>query len=540
MVFLGCGEPQQAPGLLARVGDASITVDGLRAYESALPEATQSPAQHRARLQTLIDRELLLLEARQRHLDADAAVLGQLDQSQSQELAETMLRRQLEPAVVTDDEVARAYGEAGWGEQLKALEIFVPTEALARQVVEQLQKGVAFEEAGRQYSVDPYFGVPSGGPKQTLYWRFDRPRALVEALLPLPPRGVTPPVPLQGGYAIAMVVERRQADLAEAAAGIRDALLEEERQQLRHSYLRHLKWDFGTSYHPEGMELVVAVLRGEVADDALDEAQRRLPVYTFEGFGMDVAEVLAAMGPARGRREATADAVHRKLADGYLPNKLMARDAQRKGVEQTEDFQQWRRTRLEDLMLTRLRELVLADAPAPAEADLERYYEEHKSRFRAAAWARLQEILVADAELAQQLATRVREGADLQALARAHSTRKTEDGILDVSTSHTPAYGETWMNAVMNAPLDEVRGPIKTTGGYSVFRVLERHPEHYYTLADARVRRAVARDLGQQLEREGFNRFVEDLRQRYADRIELHEEPLESLEPVAGSPSGRG
>ena len=115
-------------------------------------------------------------------------------------------------------------------------------------------------------------------------------------------------------------------------------------------------------------------------------------------------------------------------------------------------------------------------------------------------------------------------------LAHEHSGRgKGEDGVIDVSTSHTPVYGETWMNAVMNAPLNQVRGPIKATGGYSVFKVLERYPETYYPLSSERVRKAVTRDVRQQKEREFFNRYVEDLRQKYAERIEVHEENLESL-----------
>ena len=35
------------------------------------------------------------------------------------------------------------------------------------------------------------------------------------------------------------------------------------------------------------------------------------------------------------------------------------------------------------------------------------------------------------------------------------------------------------MNAVMNAELNQLQGPIQTRGGYSIFRVVERYPEIY-------------------------------------------------------------
>jgi len=163
------------------------------------------------------------------------------------------------------------------------------------------------------------------------------------------------------------------------------------------------------------------------------------------------------------------------------------------------------------------------------EEDLQAFYEDNKQRFRAAPWVHIQEILVEDPELARDLVTRIAEGADMASLAQAHSQRKKEDGLLDVSTSHTPMYGEVWMNAVMNAPLNEVRGPIKTTGGYSVFTVLEKHPEIFHTLESDRVRRSVTRDVRQQKERRAFNRYLEALRQKYAGQITVYEEALASL-----------
>ena len=504
--------------------------DDLRAFADRSAGDDARRTHPRVLLQTLIDRELLLIEARALGMAQHEEVLSRLEKSENRELAQVMLRRQLAQAVITDQEVERAYAQPGWDEQIRALEIFLPTAAKATQVLQLLADGMDFAEAGRQHSVDPYFGVPSGEARQTVYHPFDHPRAVVEAVSGLPTGGVTPPVPLHGGFVITTVTERRKVELLQVSEGIREMLLAEKRKQLRNSYLRHLKWDFDTSFHPEGMDLVVAVLRGEVAAGSLDGEQRGLSVYAFEGFKMDVAEVLNAVGSARAAwPEVTADAVNAKLAESHFPNNLMSRDARRKGVDQTVDFLRWRRSRLHDLMLRQLRQKVLAEGPAVSEEDLERFYEDNKRRFRIAAWARIQELLVEDPEQARELAGQIREGAAIGPLSRAHSLRESEDGILDISTSHTPVYGEVWMNAVMNAPLNEVRGPIKTTGGYSVFKVLEMHPEHYYTLESERVRKAVTRDVREQKERESFNRYLEGLRQKHAGRIQLHEDNLESF-----------
>ena len=68
---ISCGEerPDNAD-LLAKVGAVEITAVDLRTFEANLKTAAMR-AQHRDNLQTLIDREVLLLEANERGLQRD-------------------------------------------------------------------------------------------------------------------------------------------------------------------------------------------------------------------------------------------------------------------------------------------------------------------------------------------------------------------------------------------------------------------------------------------------------------------------------------
>jgi peptidyl-prolyl cis-trans isomerase C len=527
-----CSEPQVDSSLLAKVGEVQIRASDLRLFEARLEGDAGEQMDHRAHLQTLIDREVLLAEARALGLQDDREVLRRLEEHETQALANAMLRRHvLEQAVVGEEEIKRAYAQAGGDTKVVALEIFVPDAERARQVMDLLQKGTDFAKVGRLFAMDPYFGVLAGGPKRSIYSSFDGPRVVVEAVFALPLGGVSQPIPLHGGFVIATPVEHRRVELAEVADGIRKVLLKEKKKQLRQSYLRHLKWDLGISSHSQGMDLVVAALKEAVAPDSLDEEQRRLPVYTFEGVSMDVGKVLEVVRPSRSKwPQASADAVNQKLVESYFPNTVMAQDARRKGVDQTEVFQRWRRAEMEAFLLGRLRQQVLADGTEPREEDLERFFEENKSRYRTSAWARLQEILVQDPAQAQELAAQIADGAEIGPLASAHSLRrKGKNGVMDVSASQASFYGEAWMNAVMNAPLNQVRGPIQTKGGYSVFEVLERYPESFFTLENEAVRRSVTRDVRQRKERKFFNRYLEELRREAADRIEVYEENLQYL-----------
>ena len=60
----------------------------------------------------------------------------------------------------------------------------------------------------------------------------------------------------------------------------------------------------------------------------------------------------------------------------------MAHDARRKGLDKTEAFTRSHALALGNLMLIKLREQILAEAPAPTEDELRAFCEEHKHRFR--------------------------------------------------------------------------------------------------------------------------------------------------------------
>ena len=465
---ISCGEerPDNAD-LLAKVGEVEITATDLHTFEANLKTATMR-LQHRDNLQTLIDREVLLLEANERGLQRDEEVLAKLAKRETKALADAMLRRNVTTKVsVTEDDIEKAYARPGWGEKVTTMEIFVPNREQAHQVQALLAQREDFAEVGRQFAADFYYGMNTGEIRRQAYSPFDGPRALAEAVFVLPEGDVTEPLPLHGGFVIAKVAERRRAELVEVEDGIRKALGDEQQKQLRESYLRHLKWDLDTVFDAEGMDIVVSVLRGAIRYADLDETQRQRPVYAFEGLQMDVAEVLEAVRPS-GRLwpEASVASVNEKLSESHFPTRLMAHDARRKGLDKTEAFARSHELALGNLMLIKLREQILAEAPAPTEDELLAFYEEHKHRFRSPPHAQLEEILLETPSEARQTAAQIEAGAEWSELARAHNRRRNaEDGLLYVSQSQAPFLGEAWMNAVMNAELHQLQGPIQTRGG---------------------------------------------------------------------------
>ena len=533
VLLCGCAQPLEDSAFLAKVGEDRITAGDLRSFIAGKPSSPLTAEEYRGHLQTMIDRRILLAEARAQGLEEDRQVLDRLAQEKKKTLYDEMMRLEVYDQVsVEEEEIEQAYQQAGWSVQVVSQEIFVSDEETAKKVVDLLENGMDFSEVARLHAVDRMMGLPSGKPDRFTYSPYDAPKAVVRRIFVLPEGGTTEPIPLRGGHVIARVRERRRVGIEEVRDKIRTNLHDLKVDLLRDRYLRRLRTELDFRPHPENMEVVVQVLKDGRSLSALSEEQLSLPVYTFGDVVLAVEEVVEAVLPGKAQwQQINQDEVIYDLKRSLLPVEVMASDGRGRGVDQTDAFRRMLQAEKEDLMLVRMRDLVLEKGLQVTREDLEVYYESHKRRFRIPAQAHLQELLVEDPDQAVDLVRQIEAGAELSELIGQYSIRNynVEEGVLRVFDIQSPLYGEEWMNAAMNAPLNELQGPVKTKGGYSVFKVLNRYDESFDTLENKWVRGMVVRAVREEKERSIFNIYLEELGKKYADLITVDEENVKRL-----------
>jgi len=532
-----CGRSAPDPEILAKVGEAAIRGSELLAYEASMKIGERRGrdllADRAGHLQTLIDRQLLLQDARARGLYDDPVVRQRLARRETKHLAEEALKSAvLAKLSVSVAEVEREYEQGGWKEQVVALEMFTPSRQRAIAALSLLNGGTAFEEVARQYSVDRLMGLPANGPTRSTYSPGDSPREVVAAVLDLPVGAITDTIAWRDGYVVAKVWERRPVSLREVARKISKSLTRTKRQALREAYLIHLRETYRLTFDQSGMDCVVDVLAGRVGVDSLSVPERQAPVYTYDGGSLSVTDVLEELArDGERRRDRGGPAVAGYLKEHVLPDRLMALEARQGGRDQTEAYRRWREGQLAGLVLTRLHGVVAESGSEIAGEDLEAHYQEHKQRFRIPPSVTVLDILVPTPEEARSLKRRILAGEDMGDLARRHSLRKrATDGRLTAYANQEFLFGSDWLAAALNAPLGELRGPLETRGGYSLFKALEREPESHYPL-QGRVERIVRREVREEREQIAFNEYLYGLREERADQIEVYEQNLEA-QPV--------
>jgi len=158
--------PVAGDPVVAIVNGKTLRRSDVVASAASLPPQyrNQIDAYFPALVDRLIDMTLMAEEGRKENLQDDPEVKRMVTNYEDQAMREVLLRRQLKDKL-TDAALQAKYNEMVKGmkpqEELRASHILVPTEAEAKDIIAQLDKGADFAKLAKDKSKDP--GATNGG-----------------------------------------------------------------------------------------------------------------------------------------------------------------------------------------------------------------------------------------------------------------------------------------------------------------------------------------------------------------------------------------
>ena len=265
------GKPAGNP-VLARVGDQEIRLSDLRSAAATLPPNLRSmPEQvlYPMLLDRMIDQDALVAEARRIGLDKDPEVKRQVQMAEDSALQRALLMKEVQPQV-TDQAVRARYekdtANKPGAEEVHAKHILVNSEAEAKDIIAQLDKGADFDTLAKKYSKD------SGAGKNGDLGFFKKDEmvpAFADAAFALQPGQITQtPVHTQFGWHVIKVITRRQD---------KPPSFDQAKDELRQKMVQ------------EAVEKVVAQARSEVT----------VQKFNLDGTPMRAAEATPQPPPAK-------------------------------------------------------------------------------------------------------------------------------------------------------------------------------------------------------------------------------------------------
>ena len=199
--------------VVARVDGTELHLSDVEAAQQSLPAQVQKMPLvqiYPMLLDRLVDGMLITEAGRKAHLDQDPELQQRLKRYEDRLIQEAYLNKAIKDAETEDRLKARyqtfAQEKAG-GEEVHARHILLKTEAEAKSVIGELEKGADFAELAKKYSTDP--GGSSGGDLG-YFGHDDMVKEFADAAFALPAGQYTKtPVKSQFGWHVILVEDHR-------------------------------------------------------------------------------------------------------------------------------------------------------------------------------------------------------------------------------------------------------------------------------------------------------------------------------------------
>ena len=531
LICTGCG-PQDENPTVAEVGDQTITVQDVRDFLAKLPEHAKGEEagkeQLRDHLQTMIDIELLLMEARSQGLERSSAYLTKMIRIRKAKLVSEYERRTID-ATVEDGEVEEYIDREGLARAVRLGDILVADLETAEKAAREIEGGASFADVARKLSMNEETAA-RGGDIGRFITRDEMIPVLAEKLFGLAVGSVSDPVQIGDRYAVFKILDETTAQL-NPRQRMRSA---EELQRKKHGIAKaELVAELRDKYRLEpvrdGIAAAVEALRPGAADVGHDPSA--IVLYQYDGGEITAADLISAAKSRKGNvLETLRDAEQVvSFAEQYIvPDMMIQEAAVRQGIDREEEVAQWLEEQGKQMLARGLRAYVLNERVTITEDDLRQYYEANAERFLHPEQTEVQEILVRTEIEALRLKGMIEDGTALGDLAKRHSIRSLEvrddEGRFHVHRYESPQFGG-FVEAAVEAEIGELTGPVKVQEGYSIFKVLSRERKRE-TFAEAEMR--ARSQLRRERHRNAFNEYMEELRSRYESEVSIHEDRLEA------------
>ena len=537
--WTGCG-PEADPDVVARVGEREITRDQLRQFRGDATANYRDPEEGfeawRFYLQTMIDMELMLAEARAAGLGRELAFERKwLDERRKKLVDEYSARTIIKEVDLAVDDMRASFAGSKWNKVLQLAHIRTESEADAQKAMRDLEQGRDFAAVARARSVVPVT-AQRGGVLNTWFGRGNLEEMgltveIGEALFELAIGDFSQPFLVGDYYEIFKVLAEGPAPDHYRASFLREQYWQEFRTQWA-SLVDRLREQMNVQLQGQSIKILVERMTGVGREGMLlGPEDRNVILATFDGGQVtieDFAETYNAYWFIRSvsfDSSGIAEFIHSDL----LPRTLVYHKALEEGLDRDSTIVAWLDGKRESMLLQALREREVVQRVELDSVAVRAYYEANPNLFMQFEEIEVTEALVATRAEAEGVLEQVRGGGDLVDLAARHTIRADVEGghyHMHNHPSERRVFG-AFFDTVEAAQVGALNGPIELEEGFSVFRVEQRTPPRPVPFAQAASRAEWW--VRKEQEKALFDQLFTRLREKYADRVAVFEERLGAL-----------
>jgi parvulin-like peptidyl-prolyl isomerase len=518
---------------LARVNGDAITGADLKRefarHHMALDKIIGDEAEVRKYLERVIDRRLLIQEARRMALQDRPDVRELVEAQRGERMRQILLKSDVEEKAIVSDEAVKAIYDQ-YQAALEVRQLVVATEAEAVELRQKLADGADFEKLAREKSLAP--STVQGG-LTLVTWGGDAAREKV--LFALAERELSQPWKSELGWEVdrleRKVPPKEAPPFAKLAPRIRGVLERRAKTALRADLIADLR----KRLEARILDCPVRPAELRAVEEAKDPDAKALaerPCATWTGGALTMRQIAARVVVDQLEKvpEAKREATGRQAVSDLLDEQLLVVEARARGYDRRpevlEDAQAKEDDLVEDLLLS---QHVLAGITVTDE-EVKAWYDAHPGDFVEPARYRLAQIVVDSKEKADEVLKRLAANQPFEELAKelSRDTRTAARGGVVGELTERELKGK--FDAVLALKPGEVSPPIPSPNGLHLVKVVGLVPERQLPFEEAKP--AVQRAVLQPRVEERSKKWLGTL--RASARIEVSEKGIRAYSRQKG------
>jgi peptidyl-prolyl cis-trans isomerase C len=461
-VFMGCASFQREK-ILAVVDGAPVTEGDLE-YSLNISHRTEDISSAGILdlpqyVQKLIDDRLIIDDALRSGMDQYPEVKEAV---QAYILRESVVR-------LYDEEIAQKVSVSEKDTEdyyKKNYELFtlglieVQSDEEAGKILEQLRKGVNFEELARKYSIHP--SKKDGG--RVVLARNYLSTYIDQAVSHLKPEEISDVIKIMNKYYIVKLVNREEAPdegLDKVRGKIESYMRKQKEKERSDEYLKYLR------EHAEikiNQEILSSIKEDIGSGDAEKLSKDTRPLAEVNGTVLTVGDFVKLITPST--RKSSED-----ILNNWIDRKVVDHEALRRHYENNADLKKMiyryenqvlKRTFIKNIIIPRI---------TISDDTLEEYYNKHQKSFITSTSFRIQQITVKSMDEAKDVLDNLKNGADFSWLAKRKSTDSAGSNGGDIGWVTKAELPEPLKEVIDNLNIGDISAITKIDSFYRIVRL---------------------------------------------------------------------
>ena len=532
-LLAGCGG---RPASVAKVGDAFVTEDDFKDAARGNEQQYQgSPDSAKtALLNDIVKRQILIQEARKRHLVPDST-LDRMRKQEADRLAVEALFTKLVPrdVPVSDGEVADMYKRRTVQAHMNL--IFTMTKAEAEAAKAELDKGEAFAAVANRHNVQGM--LPPGGDLG-----FAPPGALIEPLDSYLYDGaigkLMGPDEVQGqGWCLSKVLERKpreQEPLEQQKAPLRQMIKQRKQRTLQQQAFSNLEHQYHVQVEKGAGQVLFQLFNAPAGTKpAVDSSQvlahydgdKGAASYTMRDAFADLSD------PSQQRPNNSNVAMLERWVELQVVRKTTMIEAARRHLAQDPSVQRHAAQRVDNALLQQLYGAEIASrVEPPTPEEIHAAFERRSSAFQKLESAKVKTLTIGDSTAAMALLPHIGHmpgGIATLSGTLPPGTKKTT-GEREIKYPTKDPQLQQLQPMFMGMSPGDVRGPVPTGGAWVVYELVAKvQGLQDYASLSPQIQQALQQEASELKRDQRLAAFADSL--RAATKIEIYQDRLKRV-----------